>query len=157
MRPIRLKLVVALAALAAFALWSGPAAAEPFAFAQAERGSLRVVSGAFITARDADLRGVWINEPLGCDQFRSLGVTVLVDRVRAGRTTRVRRERTGPVRNCAEGGPNFGFTLRARRIGMGCPNGTWRPGLYTFVVRTTHRATRTSALLSLAIRDTTAC
>lgn len=157
MRPIRPKLVVALAGVAALAFSSGPAAAEPFAFAQAERGSLRVVSGAFITARTADLRGVWLNEALGCDQFRALRVAVLVDRVRAGRTTRVRRERTGPVRNCAEGGPNFGFTLRASRIGMGCPNGTWRPGLYTFVVRTTHIATRTRAVLSLAIQDSTGC
>jgi hypothetical protein len=157
MRSVRPKLVVALAGLAVFALSGSPAAAEPFAFAQAERGSLRVVSGAFITTRDADLRGVWINEPLGCEQFRSLRVAVLVDRVRAGRTTRVRRERTGPVRNCAEGGPNFGFTLRASRIGMGCPNGTWRPGLYTFVVRTTHIATQTRAVLSLSIQDSTGC
>lgn len=157
MRSIRSTLVGALAGLAAFAVSASPAAAEPFAFAQAERGSLRVVSGAFIGPRDADLRGVWINEELGCDQFRGLRVAVLADRVRAGRTTRVRRERTGAVRNCAEGGPNFGFTLRASRIGMGCPNGTWRRGLYTFVVRTTHIATRTRAVLSLSIEDRTGC
>jgi hypothetical protein len=154
---MRTKVVCAFAALAGLALSSGPAAAEPFAFAQAERGSLRVVSGASVGARDADLRGVWLDETVGCDQFRSLRVAVLVDLARGSTTRRVARARIGAVRNCAEGGPNFGFTLRASRIGLGCPNGTWRPGFYTFVVRTTHRATRTSALLSLAVEDRSAC
>jgi hypothetical protein len=66
---MRMKVVGAIAALAAFAASSGPAIAEPFAFAQAERGSLRVVSGASVGARNADLRGVWLDETVGCDQF----------------------------------------------------------------------------------------
>jgi hypothetical protein len=154
---MRMKVVGAIAALAAFAASSGPAIAEPFAFAQAERGSLRVVSGASVGARNADLRGVWLDETVGCDQFRGLRVAVLVEFSRGSTTRRVARERTGAVRNCAEGGPNFGFTVRASRIGLACRNRTWRPGIYTFTVRTTHRATRTSALVSLAVEDRSAC
>ena len=148
--------VVTLAAL----LFPGAALAtnhEPFAFGSAERGDLRVVSGAFVAAGSADLRGVWFDETVGCDQWRSLRVNVLVDYTRGSVSRRVARGRTGAVRNCAEGGPNFGFTVRARRNGLACPNGRWKPGFYTFVVRTTHRASRLRALVSLAWSNTVSC
>ena len=136
-----------------------PAAAshEPFAFADAKRGNLQVVSGALVGTDAADLRGVWLNQAVGCNQWRSLRVSVLIDYVRRSVTRRVRRGRTGAVRNCAEGGPNFGFTLKASRIGLACPNGRWKPGLYTFVVRTTHRATGLRATLSLAWANRVRC
>jgi hypothetical protein len=154
-RPVLLASLVAAVVLATGA----PAAAqgEPAAFASTERGSLRVVSGAFVSPSSTDLRGVWLDETLGCDQWRGLRVSVLIDRVRAGRTTRIQRARSSAVRNCAEGGPNFGFTLRARGIGLACPDGTWQPGIYTFVVRTTHRASGLTSVLSLAWENTEAC
>ncbi len=154
---MRMKIVSGLAALAAGAVASAPAAAEPFAFGHAERGSLRVVSVASVAARSAELRGVWLDENVGCDQFRSLRVGALIDFSRGSTTRTIRRGRVGAVRNCAEGGPNFGFTITARAAGLACPNGRWRPGFYSFVTRTTHRATRISALVSLAWENRSAC
>ncbi len=122
---------------------------EPFAFADAQRGSLRVVSAAFVAPGVADLRGVWFDETLACDERRTLRVNVVIDYSRGSATRSVSRRRTGVVRNCAEGGPNFGFTLRARRVGLACPNGRWKRGFYTFIVRTTERATGLRATVSL--------
>jgi hypothetical protein len=154
------KLIGLVAVLACAGAASAPAAAtnhEPFAFGQVERGSLRVVSGAFVGSRAADLRGVWLDESVGCDQWRSLRVNVLVDYARGSVTRRVSRRRTGAVRNCAEGGPNFGFTIRAAPNGLACPNGRWKQGFYTFVVRTTHRASGLRALVSLGWSNTARC
>ncbi len=153
------KRFVGLAAVAALLTSPAPALAshEPFAFGDASRGSLRVVSGAFVGSSVADLRGVWLDETKTCNTWRSLRVRVLVDYSRGSVTRRVRRERTGAVRNCAEGGPNFGFTLRASRIGLACPNGRWKPGFYTFVVRTLHRATGTEAMVSLGWNNRARC
>ncbi|MBD0290762.1 MAG: hypothetical protein ICV74_05850 [Thermoleophilia bacterium] len=153
------KRLLGLAATAALALSATPALAshEPFAFGDASRGSLRVVSGAFVGSSAADLRGVWLDETKSCNTWRSLRVRVLVDYSRGSVTRRVRRERTGAVRNCAEGGPNFGFSLGARRIGLACPNGRWKPGFYTFVVRTLHRATGIEATVSLAWPNRVRC
>ena len=139
--------------------FSGSALAEhePFAFGHAERGSLKVVSGAFVARTAADLRGVWLDETKPCDAWRSLRVAALIDYSRGSVTRSVSRRRTGAVRNCAEGGPNFGFTIRARRAGLACPDGSWRPGFYTFVVRTRHRATGLEAVVSLAWSNTERC
>ncbi|MDQ3859078.1 MAG: hypothetical protein M3327_11645 [Actinomycetota bacterium] len=151
--------IVALTSLLLAAIVPGAAVAnhEPFAFGDAKRGRLLVVSGALVAPKSVDLRGVWLNEALGCDQWRSLRVNVLIDYTRGSMTRRVRRSRMGAVKNCAEGGPNFGFTIGARRIGLACPNGRWKPGLYTFVVRTTHRATRLRATVSLAWPNRVRC
>lgn len=156
---MHVKLIVVAVALGLAGAAVAPAAAadEPFAFGHAERGSLRVVSGAFVSERAADLRGVWLDDTLGCDQWRSLRVAVLIDQVRGSVTRRVAKQRRGAVRNCAEGGPNFGFTIRAAPNGLACPNGRWKPGFYTFVVRTTHRASGLKAVLSLAWSNTARC
>jgi hypothetical protein len=155
----RLRPLVPLAALLAALASTSPAGAqsEPFGFGQAEKGSLRVVSGAIVSRGSADLRGVWLDNSVGCNQFRSLRVGVLLDRVQGGTTRRIRRSRIGAVRNCAEGGPNFGFTIRARNVGLACPNGRWKPGEYSVVVRTTHRASKVTAVLSLAWSITRPC
>lgn len=157
---MRTRLVSAVLGLAVAAACPAAAPAsnhEPFAFGQAERGSLKVVSGAFVGARSADLQGVWLDETVGCDQWRTLSVNVLIDYSRGGVTRRVSRRRAGAVRNCAEGGPNFGFSIRARPNGLACPNGRWKPGFYTFVVRTRHRASGVMALVSLAWSNTVRC
>ncbi len=145
------KLVSAGLVAAVAAVWPALAGAsnhEPFGFGEASRGSLRVISGIFVTASHADLRGVWLDESQPCTQFRALRVSVLIDysRRQSARPRTVTRRRTGAVQNCAEGGPNFGFTLGARRHNLACPNGRWRPGFYTFQVRTRHLA---SGLLAI--------
>ena len=143
------KLVCAGLVAAVAAVWPSLAGAsnhEPFGFGEAARGSLRVISGIFVAGSTADLRGVWLDESQPCTQFRTLRVSVLIDYSRGQSTRTVTRRRTGAVQNCAEGGPNFGFTLRARRHNLACPNGRWRPGFYPFQVRTRHLA---SGLLAI--------
>jgi hypothetical protein len=138
--------------LAATALSAAPAASaqtEPGTFATARRGPLIVSSSALVSARNVEMMGGWNNDTLPCDVFRRLDVRILIDRVRVGTTNRVRRLRSSPVRNCAEGGPNFGFSIRASNVGLACADGTWRPGIYTFVTNTLHRASNLRAIATL--------
>lgn len=142
-----------LSGVALAALLAGPpvarAALPPIVFGEAQRGDLRVVSDVLLSGRAAEMMGVWFDDSLACSQWRRLRVAVFVEYTR-GRTSRtVRRARTGAVRNCVEGGPNFGFVLRARSVGLACPDGRWRPGHYTFDTRTTHVASRTRASATL--------
>jgi hypothetical protein len=164
------KSIVALAGALALLAGSPSASAghAPFAFGDAQRGSLRVVSGAFVTHKSADLRGVWLDEKVPCNQFRTLRVAAIIDYSRGQARRRMTRSRIGAVRNCAEGAPNFGFTIRAvatvpRRagnhphLGLACPDGRWKPGSYTFTVRTTHRATKLSAFVTVGWENRERC
>lgn len=75
------------------------------------------------------MKGVWLDATQLCNTRRTLRVSIRIDLVSAaGKTTRLRRARTGLVENCAEGGPSFGFDLAPRAYRMACPNGRWRPG-----------------------------
>jgi hypothetical protein len=146
--------------LAAAALSASPAASaqtEPGTFATARRGPLIVSSSALVSARNVEMMGGWNNDALACDVFRRLDVRILIDRVRAGATNRVRRMRTSPVRNCAEGGPNLGFVVRASSVGLACADGTWRPGIYTFVTNTLHRGAKLRAIATLFFEVTDPC
>jgi hypothetical protein len=126
------------------------------------------VSGALITHRSAELRGVWLNKKLPCNQFRSLRVAAIINYSRGKTSRTMTRSRIGAVRNCPEGGPNFGFTIRAAatvprpegnhpHLGLACPDGRWKPGFYTFTVRTTHRATKLSAFVSAGWQNRASC
>jgi hypothetical protein len=120
------------------ALLLGVAAAaggEPGSFGTARLGTLTVTASVLVSPKAADMRGVWNDTKVPCTVSRRLRVRVLVDRVAAGKTTRVIRSGTFRDPNCAEGGPNVGFTLKARSIGLACPNGRWKPGLYHFLTR----------------------
>ena len=79
MRNRRVALVVAgvLAALAAAAPAQG-ALAPPEVFGIARLGDLTVVSSVYATRTSVDMRGVWINESLGCDQWRGIRVRAIV-------------------------------------------------------------------------------
>ena len=69
-----------------------------------------------LSERGGEMKGVWLDGKRGCLDRRTLRVAIQIDLVSpAGKTTRVRRSRTGFVDNCAEGGPNFGFDLVAAR------------------------------------------
>jgi hypothetical protein len=109
--------------------------AEPTAFGTARLGTLTVTASVVVGAKAVDMRGVWNDTKVPCTVNRRLRVRVLVDRVASGKTKRVVRSGTFRDPNCAEGGPNVGFTLNARSIGLACPNGRWKPGLYHFLTR----------------------
>ena len=133
------------------------AAIDPGTFAVARDGQLTVSSSVLVKPRKAEMMGGWTNDALACARRRLLDVTILIDRVRSGNTTRFRDEKSGLVQNCAEGGPNFGFQLTASQAGMACPDGTWRPGRYTFVTNTLFRARGLRAIASLSFRETDPC
>lgn len=156
------KPVLTLVALVLLTVVVGSAAAavpeEPVAFAMAQRGSFKLVANVLLSERGAEMKGVWLDAREGCLRKRTLRVAILVDLVNAAaKTTRVRRTRTGRVDNCAEGGPNFGFDLVPRRIGLGCANGRWKPGRYSLVTRVTDVSTGLVAQASLYRQVTRRC
>ena len=103
------------------------------------------------------MMGGWVNERVSCTATRRLTVRILIDRVRGSKTDRVRRKKTGRVTNCAEGGPNFGFTIRAADVGMACPDGSWRPGRYDYVTDTRHHAIGLRTIGTLFFRVSDPC
>ena len=126
------------------------AADDPSAYAMAQRGSLKVVSNVLLSPMGGEMKGVWLDGERGCLDTRPLRVSIQIDLVSpAGRPTRIKRSRRGTVDNCAEGGPNFGFHLNPRALGLGCANGRWRPGRYSLNTKTTHVASGLIAQASL--------
>lgn len=160
MRNRRVALVVAgvLAALAAATPAQG-ALAPPEVFGIARLGDLTVVSSVYATRTSVDMRGVWLDESLGCDQWRGIRVRAIVSYSAPGaELAQLRaRKKTRAVQNCAEGGPNTGFTLRARALGFGCPNGRWKRGRYDFTTTTRHLATGLQAVATASWRVRRAC
>jgi hypothetical protein len=151
MRGLLLVLALGLAATAS-------AADQPAAFGMAQRGSLKVVSVVRIEPAGGEMKGVWIDGKKGCLDRRTLRVSIHLDLVSpAGKTTRVQRSRSGLVDNCAEGGPNFGYDLSPKTLGMGCSNGRWRPGRYALTTKTTHVASGLIAQASLYYQVTARC
>jgi hypothetical protein len=149
---------IGIMAVAAAAATGGAIAADrPSATAVAERGAQKVVSRALLDARGGELKGTWYDSRRSCLTQRRLRVSYLVDRVAGGATTRRRAARTGLVENCAEGGPNFGFDVRARGLDMACPSGRWKPGRYAIVVRTLDTVSGLRAVASLYYQETRRC
>jgi hypothetical protein len=153
MRALPAVLVLSLALGAA-----ASAADQPSAFGMAQRGSFKVVSNVLLSPVGGEMKGVWLDGKRGCLDRRLLRVSIQIDLVSAaGRTTRIRRARSGRVDNCAEGGPNFGFDLAPRAYGMACANGRWRPGRYSMTTRTTDVASGLIAQASLYHQVTRRC
>lgn len=142
---------------AAFALAPAAAMADPNTFASARQGALLVSSSVLVANRSVDMMGGWINENVPCNADRRLTVRILIDRVRGSNTDRARRKKTGRVTNCAEGGPNFGFTLTATDVGMACPDGSWKPGRYDYVTDTRHHASGLRTIGTLFFRVSDPC
>jgi hypothetical protein len=151
--------VLAAAGLAALVLApAAGAAGEPAAFATATRGSLNVVSEVIVVPRAVLLFGGWFNEAVPCNQFRRLVVVGRLEyRARGGGFRIIRREKTAVRMNCAEGGPNLGFTIKAAPNELSCPDGTWQPGRYSFLTRTTHLASGMRSIASLDWEVTGTC
>lgn len=137
---------------------AGAAADWPTAYGVAERGSLRVVSNVRLEPTGGEMKGVWLDDDRSCRDRRPLRVSIQIDLVSAtGKTTRVRRSRQALVDNCAEGGPNFGFDLQPKALGLGCPNGRWKPGRYAMTTRTLHVPSGVAAHASLYHQVTRRC
>ena len=149
--------VVSALAFAATAL----AADLPDATAMAQRGSLKLVARALLindVTRSAELKATWLDAKQRCDVSRRLRVSYGIDHVRGAVTTRRRPPaKTGAVQNCAEGGPNFGFDVTARGLGMACANGSWKPGHYSIEVRALDLQSGLSVATFLYREVTTAC
>ena len=146
----KLSTSIALAALFA-AIVPVLASAEPATFAIARNGSLDVSSSIFVTSRAVDQFGGWVDESKPCTAFRTLRVTTEIFRTRPNGTGQHRiKVRQAPVMNCAEGGPNLGFSRTARSVGLSCADGRWKPGRYDFVTRTKHLASGLVALGTLS-------
>ena len=145
--------------LVALALAAPAAAVDQLGtFGMAQRGSLKVVAGVLLSERGGELKGVWLDGKRGCLDKRALRVAIQIDLVSpAGKTTWIRRSRAGSVDNCAEGGPNFGFDVVPRTLGMGCANGRWRPGRYSMTTKVTHVAAGLIAQASLYHQVTRRC
>ena len=73
--------------------------------------------------------------PLPCTTSRRLRVHAEIQRTAGNNGSGIGMSDAGPVMNCAEGGPNFGFTLSPSDAGMACPDGSWKRGRYDFLTR----------------------
>jgi hypothetical protein len=146
---------VALAALAVAPVAS--ADHLPIVFSTARDGDLDVSSSILVSHKAADQRGGWVNESLGCTQWRRLVVRIQIFRVAGGTTQSRSFRRSRAVQNCAEGGPNMGFTKSASSLGMACSSGRWKPGRYDMVTRTRFVATGLTSIASVGFRVTAAC
>ncbi|HEY0416847.1 MAG TPA: hypothetical protein VGC78_10695 [Gaiellaceae bacterium] len=137
--------------VAAVAASTALAAGEPEVFASSRIGHLDVTSSVLVGPTSVDMRGGWVDTARPCSETRLLDVKVDVERIESnGRSRRVRRMRTFRTTNCAEGGPNMGFTFRARAIGFGCANGRWKPGRYDFTTTTVEHRKRLRAVASVS-------
>ena len=130
---------------------------EPSSSGTARLGSLTVTASVLAGAKAVDMRGVWNDTKVPCTVSRRLRVRILVDRVASGKTKRILRSGTFPDTNCAEGGPNVGFTINARAVGLACPNGRWKPGLYHFLTRAKEPKRELEASASLDWTNTRRC
>ena len=117
---------------------SGTAGAEIATFSEATRGTLHVLSSVLLSNKSVDMRGGWFNTSLSCTTSRRLRVVARIFRSTSNRSDGFGSVKEGAVMNCAEGGPNFGFTFSAAAAGMDCPDGSWKPGRYDFVTKTRH-------------------
>jgi len=154
---MRSMLAAGVAALVTAAGASAAADWPPSASGSARLGTLSVTSGIVLSPTNADLRGVWQDTSVRCTVSRRLKVQVDIFYRRGVASSHRRRVGTFLDANCAEGGPNVGFTLTARSLGYACPNGRWKLGELDFVVRTTEPTRGLRATASLGRANTTRC
>ncbi|MFN2467177.1 MAG: hypothetical protein ABR521_03465 [Gaiellaceae bacterium] len=154
-RLARAAVVTAAAAGAVTAMASTP---PPSAFGHARQGTFELVSGAVLDDTRAYLMGTFSDPKRPCTQTRRIRVDASVTYLtQAGQRKRVNRSGAFTAVNCAEGGPNRGFTLSARSMGLACPNGSWKRGNYSFVTETRDVRTKLRAVASLLWREPDGC
>jgi hypothetical protein len=152
--------LLTLAGFTASLLAAGTAAAagEPEVLASARIGSLSVSTSALVSAKSVDMRGGWVDETQPCSQTRLLDVAAEVDYIPFGQSgQRFKRKRTFRTANCAEGGPNMGFTFTPKQMGFGCPSGRWKPGRYHFTTIAVDHRKRLRAVASVGWAKPEAC
>ena len=145
-----MKILIAVAAgllataTAAFAL------GEPIAYGEAEQGSFRLVAGVVVDTKLVELKGTWLDESVSCTAKRKLTVeAALTYSPPSGPAKSVTRKGNFTSMNCAEGGPNVGYTLRPASVKAKCPSGAWKPGQYAFNTGVTDIAKKLTAKASL--------
>ena len=153
MRRTSLVIAVVVAALAL----SATAGAGINSFAEARRGNLHVLSSVLLSGKSVDMRGGWFNTSLSCTASRRLRVHAQIQRTAGNSSVATGMAKTRRVMNCAEGGPNVGFTLAPADAGMACPNGSWKPGRYDFLTRTRHVRGGVVAVATLSWTRRKAC
>jgi hypothetical protein len=122
----------------------------PSTLGSARLGSLTVTSSALVSQKTVELMGVWNDPKAPCSANRKLRVRAAVDYIPAGGgPRRVARSGVFKSANCAEGGPNVGFTLTARKLGFACSDGMWKPARYNFLTQTTEPKRGLKATASL--------
>lgn len=131
------------------------AAGEPEVFGSAKLGSLSVTSGAIVGPKSVDMRGVWIDDKRPCSETRTITVKAEIDYIPTAK--RVVKKGAFKTPNCAEGGPNMGWTIGAKSVGLACPKGTWKPGRYHFVTTTTETKSGLKAVASVGWAKTGRC
>jgi len=152
------KILATVALAAALAAPAALGAALPGAYGHATSGSLEVVSDVLLAPKSADMRGVWLDDTLSCSTSRTLKVSIEVFYSSStGATKHKKLSKTGPVGNCAEGGPNFGFTFNAAGRGFACSSGKWKPGSYSFLTTTKDTTSGLSASAVLLWNNATFC
>jgi hypothetical protein len=157
---VRVIRLASTAAVALAALAAAPVASAdhlPTTFSIARSGPLEVSSSILVSHKATDQRGGWLNESIGCLQWRRLIVRATIFRVAGGTTQSRSFRRSSPVQNCAEGGPNMGFTKSASALGMACANGRWKPGRYDMVTRTVFLAANMTSIASTSFKVSAAC
>jgi hypothetical protein len=153
---VRIAILLSTAALVLAA--TARAVGEPQVFASAKLGSLSVTSGVLVSPKDVDMRGVWTDTKRPCTEQRKLAIKAQIDYVdKKGKTHRLILSKAFKDPNCAEGGPNVGFTISARTAVLACPNGKWKPGLYTFVTTATEPVKKLKAIASVGWQKTAKC
>ncbi len=137
--------------LLAISVGLAQAAGEPGMIADAQLGTLHVTSAVYVSPKAVALMGVWQDSKVKCTTKRRLRIQCEIDYIPfKGKPRRpFVRTRTFLDVNCAEGGPNVGFTVKAKRLGLACPNGTWKPARYNFVTVTTELRKKLSSTASV--------
>jgi hypothetical protein len=149
--------IVAAAAVLALAA-TAHAAGEPEVFAAAKLRTLTVTAGVLMSPKDVDMRGVWTDTQRPCSEQRKLSVRAQIDYVdRNGKTHRLILSKAFKDGNCAEGGPNVGFTVSAKTAVLACPNGRWKPGRYTFVTTASEPVKKLKATASVGWEKAGTC
>jgi hypothetical protein len=148
---MRLKIAAAVVMTALVGAAGATAQDEPQAISDATFGTLHVTTAVYVTAKAVELRGVWTDKSVKCSASRKLRIHAEVNYIpKSGKPKRFPRNGVFADANCAEGGPNVGYTITAKSLKLACPNGKWRPARYDFVVSATEPVRKLKSLADLS-------
>ena len=112
----------------------------------------------YVSRTAVEMRGVWTDKHVKCRVKRKLRVRAEVNYIpKTGAPRRFVMTGLFADANCAEGGPNVGFTITAKSLGLACANGSWKPARYDFVAGTIKPTRKLRALADLSWFRTGAC